>query len=79
MVLQLISLSERHDGTVVTIKKKDNGYYMLVISNIDDKNILNKTEEQLITLAQENSGAYYHFNNKTYNNIDLEAEMHITI
>lgn len=80
-----ISYQENHEGTIVKIEKTAeegpyNGwYYLLVISDVEDINILEKTDDELIQIAQDNDGAYYNVNPEMYEELDLEISTQIVL
>lgn len=58
---------EKHAGIIA--EKKDNR--VLVIANIEEEDISNKTEEELIVLAQEKDGAFYNIATEEYNKVKV--------
>lgn len=77
---------ENHEGTIVKIEETDtegnsyNGrYYLLVISDIQNINFLDKTEDELIKLAQEKDGAYYNVNSEVHEKLNLELGTQIVL
>ncbi|MDV2582584.1 hypothetical protein [Alkalibacillus haloalkaliphilus] len=66
---------ERHEGIIIDIEKNtfdEIKYIVLSLPSVEDIDISNKTREELIGLAQENDGVFYHLNQEEYEEIDLE-------
>jgi len=69
---------KKHEGIIAEIEEKQNERnQILVISNIDEDDIINKNNEELIEVARENDGAYYSFKSADYE--DLEVGMRVII
>ncbi|WP_405099932.1 hypothetical protein [Oceanobacillus sp. FSL H7-0719] len=68
------SSGERHVGIIVDIEKDtfDEMYIVLSLPSVEDIDISNKTREELIRLAQENDGVFYHLSQEEYEELDLE-------
>jgi hypothetical protein len=52
---------------------------MLLISDIQATDILNKTEEELVKLSQENGGAYYGVNPAMYDELELDIGVKVIV
>lgn len=77
---------EKHEGIIVNIEETvEEGnphhgwYYMLVISEVEDISFLDKTEDELIKIAQENNGAYYSVNPDIHEELELKIGTKIAI
>lgn len=80
------SYEGKHEGIIVKIEKPDGegnpykgSYYMLVVSDVENINITDKSEEELITLAQESDGAIYIVNPDMYEDLDLDIGTQIVL
>ncbi|WP_010095126.1 hypothetical protein [Ornithinibacillus scapharcae] len=53
------SYGERDEGIIVDVKKESDGRYLiLTLPSLENINIVDKTRDELIKLAQENDGAF---------------------
>ena len=67
---------EQQEGIIASIRENQDGWnQILVIPNVDEADISNKTEEELIQIAQENNGAYYGFKSDRYDNLKVGTEV----
>ncbi|WP_343784857.1 hypothetical protein [Alkalibacillus silvisoli] len=69
------SSGERHEGIIVDIEKDTFGeikYIVLSLPSVEDIDISGKSREELIGLAQENDGVFYHLSQEAYEELDLE-------
>ena len=69
---------EHQEGIIVGIKEKDyqDGWsQILVVPNIIGEDISNKSDNELIKLAQEKGGAYYSFETSKYEELEVEAHV----
>lgn len=79
------SYSEEHEGAIVQVEKVEESgynkgwYYALVISDIKNSDVSDMTEEELVTLAQENDGAYYNIRPDVYNDLGLGVGTQIVV
>ncbi|MFD2629949.1 hypothetical protein [Oceanobacillus kapialis] len=64
----------REEGVIVHIEKSDTfegDYLLLTLPSLENTNVLNKTREELIKLAQENNGAFYVVTEEKYEELNL--------
>jgi hypothetical protein len=68
------SSEERHEGVIVNIEKAtfNEEYIILTLPSVENLNFLDKTRDELIKLAQDNDGAYYHLSQEKYEELGLE-------
>jgi hypothetical protein len=76
---QITSNDERDEGVIVHIEHdtSDESYVVLTLPSVDNINYLDKTEDELIQLAQENDGAYYEISEDKYEELDLDIGIRI--
>ena len=71
---------EHQEGIIVDIKEieyQDGWSHILVVPNISEEDISNKTHHELIKMAKEKEGAYYGF--ETSKHEDLEVGAHVIV
>ncbi|AIF45481.1 hypothetical protein [Virgibacillus sp. SK37] len=78
------SYDEEHEGIIARITELDADdeefkYRMLVISNVDINDVLGKTEDELIELAQENDGADYDISDDMYDQDRIELNQGVKV
>ncbi|GGK06148.1 hypothetical protein GCM10007063_30800 [Lentibacillus kapialis] len=79
------NVTEEHEGIIANITKSetrgddDEGYRMLVISDVSVNDISGKTEDELTDVAQENNGAYYYMNEDIYDEDKLEVNQGLKV
>ncbi|SDP64144.1 DUF3221 domain-containing protein [Halobacillus aidingensis] len=66
---------ENQEGIVALKKERGESSQILLIPNIKEEDINNKTEPEIIEMAQENKGAYYDVSTDDYNEIDIGANI----
>ncbi|WP_337020142.1 hypothetical protein [Oceanobacillus massiliensis] len=75
---QNTSYAERDEGVVVNVEKDDTGSYLiLTLPRTENINLLDKTRDELIKLAQENNGAFYKVSPEKFEELDLEIGQRI--
>ncbi|TRM10873.1 hypothetical protein FH966_03580 [Lentibacillus cibarius] len=78
-------VTEEHEGIIANITKADTrgdddeGYRMLVISDINVDDISGKTEDELTKIAQENNGADYYMNEDIYDEDKFELNQGVKV
>lgn len=78
---------EQHEGIIAEIDKTQDAaghghqgwYSILLIPNLDDVDILNKTEEELIEIAQKNKGAYYSVSPEMHDELEIDVGMKVIV
>ncbi len=67
------SHGERDEGIIVNVEKEDDGRYLiLTLPSVENINIVDKTRDELIKLAQENDGAFYKVSQEKYEELGLD-------
>lgn len=69
---------EKQEGIVASKREGSAGRpndQILLIPNISAKDIANKTERELVAIAQEKNGAYYGISTDEYDEIDIGTHM----
>ncbi|SES62477.1 Protein of unknown function [Oceanobacillus limi] len=68
------SNEEKHEGIIVNIEKgtSTGKYIILTLPSVENINISDKTRDELINLAQENDGVFYHVSQEKYEELGLE-------
>jgi hypothetical protein len=67
------SHGERDEGIIVNIEKEDDGTYLiLTLPSVENINIIDKTRDELIKLAQENDGAFYKVSQEKYEELGVD-------
>lgn len=67
---------EQQEGIIADILENPDGWnQILVIPNIEEDDLINKEQESLIEMAQEQKGAYYGFKSDEYENLNVGSEV----
>ena len=67
---------ERHEGLIAEIIDSGNERaQILVIPNVTEQDIANKTTEQLIQLARDNDGAFYTFEMAEFEGLEVGTQI----
>jgi hypothetical protein len=76
---QITSNDERDEGVIVHVEHDalENSYVVLTLPSVEDISYLDKTEDELIQLAQVNDGAYYEISQEKYEELDLDIGIRI--
>lgn len=66
------SALEQQEGIIADVLENPDGWnQILVIPNIEAADLVNKEQEALIEMAQEQKGAYYGFKSSEYENLNV--------
>ncbi|MCC5894121.1 MAG: DUF3221 domain-containing protein [Alkalibacterium sp.] len=72
--------SPRQEGIIVEIREnQDRWDQILVVPNLTEEDIVNRTTDELIELAQENEGAYYSLRPGEFQELELEIGMLVSV
>ncbi|WP_176481978.1 hypothetical protein [Paucisalibacillus globulus] len=76
---QITSNDERDEGVIVHIEydTSNENYVVLTLPSVENITYLDKTEDELIQLAQENNGVYYEISQEKYEELDLNIGIRI--
>ncbi len=70
------SALEQQEGIIADVLENPDGWnQILVIPNIEAADLVNKEQEALIEMAQEQKGAYYGFKSGEYENLIVGTEV----
>lgn len=69
---------EKQEGLIVEIRKTEEDWrQILVVPDVNEEEIANKSEEELMKIAQDKKGAYYGFEKDEYK--ELEVGMYVIV
>ncbi|MDQ0351824.1 major membrane immunogen (membrane-anchored lipoprotein) [Alkalibacillus filiformis] len=68
-----------HEGTIADKRERHDGtLQFLLVSNVEEEEIQDKSEGELISLAQDEDGAYYSVNDEKFDELSIGQQVEVS-